>query len=325
MTILLFNYFKIISIALFLTAIISAGSIFAEHVGTVEGDKPSWYAVIGTENKGKKLYVKGDIFSYDKNPLKALRIVDIKKDSLVLEDVISRDGIIVKPGDYIPIEGEGMIFEKTVASSVLEYNYNKPSKKFTKNQVEDFTIKSLEKKKIVLEKDYENLSRAKQLSDKEKEVFNSPRDHDADKKIIIADLFNKIESKKIGEDVWALGRLSAEPAIHNAGAALMSAIKRVEPACRFGEGPSLKFNTDLGTVVVNKEGFLVQNIAVAKLAEDFGIRQGDIIKSINGYPVNNLLGIYRVYEDVASNKGARILSINIVRDGKIKTLVYKIK
>ena len=58
------NYFKIISIAaLFLAAVISAGPVFAEHVGTIKGDRPSWYAVIKTENEGKKLYVKGDIFS----------------------------------------------------------------------------------------------------------------------------------------------------------------------------------------------------------------------------------------------------------------------
>nr|MBU1327783.1 hypothetical protein [Candidatus Omnitrophota bacterium] len=298
---------------------------FAEPVGTVEDSKSSWYAVIGTENKGKKLYMKGDLFSPDKNPAKSLRILDIKKNSLVLEDVILKNSIIVRPGENIPIEGAGMIFEKTVESSVLEYNYNKPPKKFTKNQLEDFTIKSLEKKKIVLEKPYNASSQVKQLSNKEKEIFNSPRDQDADKNVIITELFNKIDSKKIGDNVWVLDRPSAESAIRNAGVALISAIKRVEPRYRLGEGPSLKFNTDLGAAVVNKEGFLVQSIAVAKLTENFGIRKGDIIKSINGYPVNSLLGIYRAYENITSDKGAKFLSLNIARDGKTKTLVYKIK
>jgi hypothetical protein len=41
--------------------------------------------------------------------------------------------------------------------------------------------------------------------------------------------------------------------------------------------------------------------------------------------VNNLLGIYRAYENIASDKGAKLLSINIAREGKTKTLVYKIK
>jgi hypothetical protein len=318
-------YFKILFIALSIILSSLNQPIFADSVGTVEDNKSLWYAVIKTENKGKKLYVKGDIFSSAKNPAKSFRILDIEKDSLILEDVISKNSIMMKPGEAIPIEEAGMIFEKTVESSVIEYNYNRSPKKFTKNQLEDFTIKSLEKKKIVLEKPYNALSQAKQLSNKEKEIFNSPRDKDTDKTTIIAELFNKIDSKEIGHDVWALDSSSAEPAIRNAGAALISAIKRVEPRYRLGEGPSLQFNTDLGTAVVNKEGFLIQNIAVAKLAENFGIRQGDIIKSINGYPVNNLLGIYRVYENISSNKDTRLLHINIARDGKNKTLIYKIR
>lgn len=319
----MFKYFKIIYILVLITA--WSWPVFAGQVGTIESSKSSWYAVIGTEDKGKKLYMKGDIFSSDKNPADSLRILDIKEDALILEDVFSKDGVIVKPGGNIPLAGIDMVFERAVESSVLEYNYDKSAKKFTKNQLEDFTIKSLEKKKIALERPYNTSLEAKQLSDKEKDIFNSPRNQHSGRQDIIVELFNKIHSKKIGDDVWALDRSSVEPAIRNAGAALMSAIKRVEPRYRFGEGPSLKFNTDLGTAVVNKEGFLVQNITAARVAEDFGIKKGDVIKSINGYPVNSLLGIYRVYEDVASNKGNRLLSFNIARDGKTKTLVYKIR
>ncbi len=319
----MFKRFKILFIITFVITL--AGPVFASPVGTVKENKSSWYAIIETQNKGRKLYMTGDMFFSYKNPAKSLRIADIKENILVLYDAGSKAGIIVKAGELIPIEDSGMIFEKTVESSVLEYNYNKPAKKITKNDLEDFTIKSLEKQKIVLEKDYNAIARAKQLSDKEKTVFNSPRDETVDKKVLITELFDKINSKKIGDNVWSIDRSSAQPAINNAGAVIMSAIKRVEPKYRFGEGASLKFNTDLGAGVVNKDGFLVQNIAVAKLTESFGIKEGDVIKTINGYPVNSLLGIYRAYENVASNQGARLLSIDITRDGKTKTLVYKIR
>ncbi|MCX5687477.1 MAG: hypothetical protein NTV71_02365 [Candidatus Omnitrophica bacterium] len=321
----MFKYFKIVSIILSLTITTLARPVFADSVGTIEDSKSSLYVVIGTENKGKKLYGKGDIFSSDKNPAKFLKISDIKKDILILEDVALNNSIIVKPGEGIPIENSGMIFEKTVESRVLEYSYNKPAGELTKNQSEDFKIKSLDKKKIVLEKSYDVSLQAKQLSDKEKDIFSSPIDHSADKKIIIAELFNNIESQKIGDSIWELNRGSNKSAIHNIGAALISAIKMVEPRYRFGEGPSLKFSTDLGTVVVNQEGFLVQNIAVAKLTETFGIKQGDVIKSINGYPVNSLFGIYRIYEDVASNKTTKLLSIDIARGGNKEILIYKIR
>ncbi|PIP68264.1 MAG: hypothetical protein CO035_03095 [Candidatus Omnitrophica bacterium CG_4_9_14_0_2_um_filter_42_8] len=319
----MFKRLKILFIIAF--TIILAGSAFASPVGTVKENKSSWYAIIGTRNKGKKLYMAGDIFFSDKFPAKSLRISEIKENTLVLEDVKSGASVIVKAGESIPMEDLGMIFEKTVASSVLEYNYNKPARKITRDDLEDFTVKNLEKQKIVLEKDYDRASQAAQLSGREEEIFSSPRDKDADKKIILAELFNQVKSEKIGDDVWALNRGSAESAIHNIGSALVSAIKKVEPGYRFGEGPILKFNTDLGSVVVNRDGFLVQNIIAAKLTEDFGIKEGDIIKTINGYPVNSLLGLYRVYENVASNKDTKLLSLDIARDGKTKTLVYKIR
>jgi len=321
----MFRFLMAIFLVLSIIPIIWAGPVYAEQVGAIEDNKASWYAVIQTGNKGKRLYVKGDILSSSGNPAQYLRILDIKKDALILEDIVSKNGIVVKPGENIPAIGAGMIFEKTVESEVVEYNYNKPVKKFTRNQIEDFTIKSLGKRKVVLEKDYDSAPQVKQLSSREKDIFNSPRDKASNKKIVITELFDKIESKKIGDDLWSVDRASVEPAMRNAGAAIISAIKRVEPRYRLGEGPSLRFNTDMGTAVVNKEGFLVQNIAVAKLTERFGIKQGDVIKSINGYPVNSLLGIYRAYENIASDKGVKLLSIDVARSGNTKTLVYKIK
>jgi len=323
----MFKYFKIILMTLAIAASAPLLPAFAEPVGKIEGNKSSWYAIIGSGNKGRKLYVKGDIFYSGKDPAKGLRISDIKNDALVLEDMVSRDSLIIKTGEHIPVEGRTLVFEKTVESNVLEYNYNKkPSAESRKNQLEDFTVKNLEKKKIILEKNYNsNIGGADSLSAREKEVFQSPQDKDSGKKIILKELFDKIETRKVGEDIWAVDKGSARSAVYNAGAALISAIKSVEPGYRFGEGPSLKFNTDIAAVTVNKDGFTIRNIAVARLTKDFGIREGDIIKSINGYPVSNLLGIYRAYENTVLSKDTKLLSIDIVRAGKKRTLIYKIR
>ncbi|MDP2920759.1 MAG: hypothetical protein Q8O12_00115 [Candidatus Omnitrophota bacterium] len=321
----MFNYLRIILLILFISSEADLAPVFSATVGTVEAKKSSWYAIVRTENKGKKLYVKGDIFSSNKNPSKSFRIKSIEKDTILLEDANSKTSVMLKPGDSIPIEDSGMIFEKTVEADALEYNYNKPSQRFTKSETEDFTVKSFEKRKIVLEKDSEKSRDPKKLSEKEKEIFSAPKQGSLDKKIILAELFDNLASEKIGQDVWAFRRKNSEPAIDNAGEALMSAIKGVEPGYRFGEGPSLKFNTDLGTVVVDRKGFLIQDITLANAGEKFGIMKGDVIRSINGYQVNSLLGIYRVYNDVSSGKNTKFLSIELVRAGKVKTLVYKIR
>jgi len=322
----MFKRLAIIFVAVFMVKIGMDKSVIAGPVGIIEDSKISLYAVVAdSDNKGKKLYAKGDIFSYGRNPAEYFRILDIGKDRIMLEDGISKDNLIVKPGEAIPSKTSRMIFERTIESGVLEYSYSKSAEEPAKNQARDFIIKSLENNRIVLEKDYAALPAGKQLSDKEKEIFDAPKTRNSDKKALITGLFGKIESKKIGSDAWAVDRSSAEPAMRNAGAVIISAISRIEPQYRLAEGPGLRFNTSLGTAVVNREGFFIKSIAVAKLAESFGIRQGDVVKSINGYPVNNLIGIYRAYEDISSDKSAKIVSIDIARDGKAKTLVYKIR
>lgn len=87
----------------------------------VFSEELSWYAVINSGNRGKKLYMRGDIFSSGKDITKTFRIEAIDKDSLMLKDVNSKDVIILKPGEKIPLEDTNMVFESSVEASVLEH------------------------------------------------------------------------------------------------------------------------------------------------------------------------------------------------------------
>lgn len=284
----------------------------SDVVGVVNSTSPSLYAVANIDGREKKLYVKGDIFYSDKDINNAFRIIDIKPDMMVLQDVVSKALSILKPGEKVPIKGKDIIFEKIVEAEVIEYRY-KPSEKLTREEKEDFAVKNLDRKKIVLEK-----TRDKEVSKSPKEIESST---------LNAEFFEKVVSRKIGNDIWDIDRKSARQAVRNVGATLRSVIKNIEPKYSFGEGPSLKFNSNLGQVVLNRDGFLVQSLAVAKLTDSFGIRKGDLIKNVNGCRVNSLLGLYRAYENLTSDKNAKskIVSVDIVRDGKEKTLIYKIK
>ena len=51
------------------------------------------------------------------------QVQDIKKDVLILKDISSESTVIVEPGEEIPLEGTDIIFEKTVYSDVMEYQY----------------------------------------------------------------------------------------------------------------------------------------------------------------------------------------------------------
>lgn len=291
-------------------------------VATVRDNKPVWYAIASLDGR-QRLFTVGDIFSSDKYPDQCYRIVDIRKDAIILEDVKTKYGLMVRPGEHIPLEGANIIFDRTVKSNVLEYRY-RDAVRPSREQMEDFTVKSLNRKKVVLEKSFDKDRALQELLKEERDMFKAAKAANADIEKLRPEFFEKIESEKIGKDIWAIDRKSARPALHNASSVLLSTIKKVEPKYRFGDGPSLKVNTDLGHFIVNRQGFLIEDLTAANFSEKIGIRKGDLIKNINGYPVNSLLGIYSLYKNITSNTSVKLISMDIVRDGRSKVLIYKI-
>ncbi|MBU4342400.1 MAG: hypothetical protein KKG21_00145 [Candidatus Omnitrophica bacterium] len=273
-------------------------------VGTVEDEGLTWYAIIKIGGR-KKLHTKGDIFCSRVDITDCLRIQEIRKDEIVLKDVKSDSILTVRPGISLPLKGSDIIYEKSIASSVIEYRY-KDSK-----APSDFSISAFNEKKIVMQKYFDK----KDLSE---DVSNGAE-------VIKNEFFEDIEIEKIEKDIWVVNRESAEKAIDNAGRSLFSVIKKVRPECRFGKWPSLRFNCALGDLVLNKEGFLVQNLAVARLVERAGIKKGDLIKSVNGQPVNSLFGIFKSYMNIKSNKDVKVVKVDIIRDERPQTLTYKVR
>lgn len=320
--------FVIILIPLIFSTAALAGDVNiarSERVGTVKDAKASWYAIVKIDGAKKKLCIKGDIFYSKSNPNRCFRIDEIKKDTLILKESDSRKIFTLRPGDAVPLKDARIVFEKTIETEVIEYRYN-ISDDVKKEYMEDFTIRNLEREKVVLEKDYSKRSLLDALSEEERGVFEAPKasEDEAGAETIKAEHFEDIKIKKVGEDVWSLDRESTEAALSNIGKTLVSVIKSTEPRFRFGEGPSLRFNCQLGDIVLNRDGFLIQNLAVAALVERAGIRQGDLIKTINGQPVNSLYGVFKAYMDV-KNRDAKVVNVDIVREGKRMTLVYNIK
>ena len=283
-------------------------------VGTVTEEEPTRYAIVKIDGGKKKIFIEGDIFYSKRDITNCLRIVDIKKDMLILKNTESDEVFIVKTGESIPLEETDLVFEKSVESDLIEYRYNE-AEGSSKVGLDDFSVMGLEEK-IVLEKDY-----------RAEDALALPESEEvgAEKEYIKAGLFEKIEVKETGDGVWSVDNGSAKEALSNVERSLVSVIKRVEPRFRFGEGPSLRFNSELGVAELNRDGFLIQNLAVASLVERVGLKKGDLIKSLNGQPVNSLYGIYNAYMNVKANLGVQLVRLDIVRDGKKKALIYRMK
>ena len=75
------------------------------------------------------------------------------------------------------------------------------------------------------------------------------------------------------------------------------------------------------TMIPSKSGgFLMQQIQAGSLYEKLGLRAGDVIKVVNGLPVNSAEDAVRLYQQM-SNIGA--VQMEITRDGKSEHLYYQ--
>jgi type II secretory pathway component PulC len=72
----------------------------------------------------------------------------------------------------------------------------------------------------------------------------------------------------------------------------------------------------------NQEGFEVKSIHGDSPLKAIGLEDGDVIKSINGEPIDSDLDILQIYD--AINNGDSY-TVSVVRDGKPLTLSSKIK
>jgi general secretion pathway protein C len=72
-------------------------------------------------------------------------------------------------------------------------------------------------------------------------------------------------------------------------------------------------------------GFLVRSIKPGSLYEKLGLRPGDVIRSVNGQPINNMDEVMRVYQQLGGLERAGDISVDVSRGGKSETLQYQLQ
>lgn len=86
----------------------------------------------------------------------------------------------------------------------------------------------------------------------------------------------------------------------------------------------VKTTLDVGNrdVAKNPSGFKVVSLEKGSIYEKLGLKQGDVIKTINGKPVNNSKD---AMELTSLMKAANKIEIELVRDGSTQKMTYQIK
>lgn len=72
-------------------------------------------------------------------------------------------------------------------------------------------------------------------------------------------------------------------------------------------------------------GFLVREIQPGSVYEKLGVRAGDVIRSVNGQPINNMEEVMKVYQQLGGIQQASNITIEVTRAGHSETLQYNLE
>lgn len=72
-------------------------------------------------------------------------------------------------------------------------------------------------------------------------------------------------------------------------------------------------------------GFLVREIQPGSIYEKLGMRTGDVIRSVNGQPINNMDEVMKLYQQLGGVNQVSNVAIEVTRGGRTESLQYNIK
>jgi general secretion pathway protein C len=72
-------------------------------------------------------------------------------------------------------------------------------------------------------------------------------------------------------------------------------------------------------------GFLVREIQPGSVYEKLGMRAGDVIRSVNGQPINNMEEVMKLYQQLGGVNKIGNVAIEVTRGGRTESLQYNIE
>ena len=72
-------------------------------------------------------------------------------------------------------------------------------------------------------------------------------------------------------------------------------------------------------------GFLVREIQPGSIYEKLGVRTGDVIRSVNGQPINNMDEVMKLYQQLGGIDKVGSVAIEVTRGGRTESLQYNLE
>jgi general secretion pathway protein C len=72
-------------------------------------------------------------------------------------------------------------------------------------------------------------------------------------------------------------------------------------------------------------GFMVREIQAGSIYEKLGVHKGDVIRSVNGQPINNMEEVMKLYQQLGGVNQVDNVAIEVTRGGQTESLQYNIE
>jgi S1-C subfamily serine protease len=128
--------------------------------------------------------------------------------------------------------------------------------------------------------------------------------------------------REVGPDTWEVPARDAKDIGDSFGQLFTEALASATPRLTPWYGVALTVDTSLGSGTLDRRGFLVNNLTLARRA---GLEMGDRILFVNEEPVNTLGGLFRLYKKLKSDAGVSEVKLVINRDNQLRTLTYRLR
>ncbi len=259
------------------------------------------------------------------------------EDYVIIEETKTGKKRLYSRVDYQFIKhNKGIKFIRSVYIDRIEYRYSPVEGKV------DFASKlfefvSLEGDKAVLQRDYASvpepdldkqegpgfLEEATMVDKPFEDIERGLRSADPKAKRLVSSLFYQIRTKKISQNEWEVELPTILDAMGNFGNVLKIVTEKIAGVLEADRASMVFFKTAIGKGALGSEGLVIESLS-SRLRGKFGIKDDDLITSINGKTLNNIQGVGAIFSGIDPGS-PQTVTVKITRDEEELVNTYYLK
>lgn len=135
-------------------------------------------------------------------------------------------------------------------------------------------------------------------------------------------LLGRVRVTPTADDSYEISAADLHAAAEQSAQLLVEAWPKVWPSGYARGGVTLDIQSPIADGTLGPRGFRVTS---PNLAEQGGVRVGDLIVGVNGQPVNGFSDVYRVYSQMQRDPNLSVIQLDLIRQGQHMTKTYRIR